>query len=38
MTSVPDFVKRETPFTLLQFAVVAPLIALAYAESAQRAA
>lgn len=30
MTSVPDFVKLETTFTLLQFAVVAPLIALAY--------
>lgn len=30
MTSVPDFVKLETAFTLLQFAVVAPLIALAY--------
>jgi hypothetical protein len=30
MTSVPDFVKLETAFTLLQFAVVAPLIALVY--------
>jgi hypothetical protein len=30
MTSVPDFMKLETAFTLVQFAVVAPLIALAY--------
>ena len=30
MTSVPDFVMLETAFTLIQFAVVAPLIALAY--------
>jgi hypothetical protein len=30
MTSVPDFLKLETAFTVLQFAVVAPLIALAY--------
>ncbi len=30
MTSVPDFMKLETAFTLLQFAVVAPLVSLAY--------
>jgi len=30
MTSVADFILLETAFTLLQFAVVAPLIALAY--------
>lgn len=30
MASVPDFLLLETAFTLLQFAVVAPLIALAY--------
>jgi hypothetical protein len=30
MTSVADFMKLETAFTLVQFAVVAPLIALAY--------
>ena len=30
MTSVSDFIWLETAFTLLQFAVVAPLIALAY--------
>jgi hypothetical protein len=30
MTSVPDFMKLETAFTVLQFAIVAPLIALAY--------
>jgi hypothetical protein len=30
MTSVVDFLKLETGFTLLQFAVVSPLIALAY--------
>jgi hypothetical protein len=30
MTSVVDFLKLETAFTILQFAVVSPLIALAY--------
>lgn len=30
MTSVIDFLKLETAFTILQFAVVSPLIALAY--------
>lgn len=30
MTSVPDYVLLETTFTILQFAVVGPLIALAY--------
>lgn len=30
MSSVPDFMKLETAFTLLQFAIVAPLIALAH--------
>jgi len=30
MASVPDFVLLETAFTILQFAVVGPLIALAY--------
>ncbi len=30
MSSVPDFIVLETCFTALQFAVVAPLIALAY--------
>jgi hypothetical protein len=30
MTSVADFLALETAFTLLQFAVVSPLIALAY--------
>ncbi len=30
MSSVPDFMKLETAFTLLQFAIVSPLIALAY--------
>jgi hypothetical protein len=29
MSSVPDFMKLETAFTLLQFAIVSPLIALA---------
>ena len=28
MSSVPDFMKLETAFTLLQFAIVSPLIAL----------
>jgi hypothetical protein len=30
MQSVPDFVVLETAFTILQFAIVGPLIALAY--------
>lgn len=30
MTSIPDFMLLESGFTLVQFAVVAPLIALAY--------
>ena len=30
MVSVPDFVLLETAFTILQFAIVGPLIALAY--------
>jgi hypothetical protein len=30
MTSVADFLKLETAFTVLQFGIVAPLIALAY--------
>jgi hypothetical protein len=30
MVSVPDYVLLETAFTILQFAVVGPLIALAY--------
>jgi hypothetical protein len=32
MTSITDFLLLETGFTILQFAVVAPLIALAYRE------
>jgi len=35
MTSVPDFVLLETGFTILQFLVVSPLIALAYREVPQ---
>jgi hypothetical protein len=30
MSSVADFLKLETAFTVLQFAIVAPLIAWAY--------
>ena len=30
MVSVPDYVLLETAFTILQFAIVGPLIALAY--------
>jgi len=30
MSSVPDFMKLETAFTLVQFAIVSPLIALVY--------
>lgn len=30
MSSVADFLKLETAFTILQFAVVSPLVALAY--------
>ena len=36
MTSVPLFVALETGFTLAQFAVVSPLIALAYREPRSR--
>ncbi len=36
MSSVPDFVLLETAFTLLQFAIVSPLIALAYRSVAGR--
>jgi hypothetical protein len=32
MTSVPDYIQLETGFTLLQFLVVGPLIALAHRE------
>ncbi|MDP1699586.1 MAG: hypothetical protein Q8L53_01315 [Aestuariivirga sp.] len=35
MTSVSSFMILETGFTILQFAVVSPLIALAYRETAQ---
>lgn len=34
MSSVLDFIKLETGFTIVQFAVVAPLVALAYREAA----
>lgn len=37
MSSVGDFLLLETSFTILQFAVVAPLIALAYRDSRGRA-
>jgi len=30
MTSVMDFMKLESAFTIVQFAIVSPLIALAY--------
>jgi predicted RNA methylase len=30
MASVPDYVLLETAFTIVQFAIVGPLIALAY--------
>jgi hypothetical protein len=33
MSSVVDFMKLETGFTILQFAIVAPLIALAHREA-----
>jgi hypothetical protein len=33
MASVPDFLMLETSFTLLQFLIVAPLIALAHRKS-----
>jgi hypothetical protein len=36
MTSVSDFMALETGFTALQFAVVAPLIALAHRKSINR--
>jgi hypothetical protein len=37
MTSVPDFLLLETAFTLVQFLLVAPLVALAYREPATAA-
>jgi hypothetical protein len=37
MASVPDFMLLETAFTALQFAVVAPLIALAWRAPASHA-
>lgn len=33
MNSVPEFLKLETAFTVLQFAIVSPLIALAWRET-----
>jgi hypothetical protein len=30
MSSVPDFLVLETTFTILQFAITSPLIALSY--------
>lgn len=33
MSSVTDFLKLETAFTLLQFAIIAPLIALAHRDA-----
>jgi hypothetical protein len=38
MTSVPQFLLLETAFTVLQYAVTAPLIALAWREPAAMAA
>jgi hypothetical protein len=38
MASIADFLVLETAFTLLQFLVVSPLIALAYRPTAQEAA
>jgi hypothetical protein len=38
MSSVPDFLLLETLFTVFQFAVVAPLVALAYRTASGRAA
>jgi hypothetical protein len=38
MSSVGDFVLLETSFTILQFAVVAPLIALAYRDAREHIA
>ena len=37
MSSVTDFMKLETAFTILQFAIVSPLIALAYRDVRERA-
>jgi hypothetical protein len=37
MSSVADFVKLETAFTILQFAIVSPLIALAHRGASDRA-
>lgn len=36
MASVPDFLVLETAFTVLQFVIVSPLIALAYRAGASR--
>ncbi len=38
MSSVPDFLKLETAFTILQFAIISPLIALAYRGARERSA
>lgn len=38
MSSVPDFAVLETLFTVLQFAVVSPLVAMAYRGSSSAAA
>ena len=38
MSSVPDFMVLETLFTVLQFAVVSPLVALAYRSAGTAAA
>lgn len=35
MSSVQDFLVLETPFTVLQYAIVSPLIALAYRRAGQ---
>ena len=37
MSSITDFMKLETAFTILQFAIVSPLIALAYRGARDRA-
>jgi hypothetical protein len=36
MTSVPDYFLLETAFTLLQWAIVSPLLALAYRGQSSR--
>jgi hypothetical protein len=38
MSSVPEFLALETAFTIVQFLIVSPLIALAYRSGADRAA